>query len=40
MNYNNKQKRQNFIGKEQDWESNLADHNVRKYNYITGSSHA
>ncbi|MFN9301175.1 MAG: hypothetical protein ACK6DA_00230 [Candidatus Kapaibacterium sp.] len=28
--------RQGFIGKELDSESDLADHGVRKYDYITG----
>ena len=28
--------RQGFIGKELDSESDLADHDVRKYDYITG----
>ena len=36
MHYDNDQERQGFIGKERDLESNLADHGVRKYDYMTG----
>ena len=36
LHYDNEKERQGFIGKEKDLESGLADHGVRKYDYISG----
>ncbi|OGU57251.1 MAG: hypothetical protein A2X64_10855 [Ignavibacteria bacterium GWF2_33_9] len=36
QHYDNEKERQGFIGKERDLESGLADHGVRKYDYISG----
>ncbi|OGU57255.1 MAG: hypothetical protein A2X64_10875 [Ignavibacteria bacterium GWF2_33_9] len=36
LNFSNDAERQGFIGKEKDLESGLADHGVRKYDYISG----
>lgn len=36
QSYDNEKERQGFIGKERDLESGLADHGVRKYDYISG----
>ncbi|OGU56806.1 MAG: hypothetical protein A2X64_07505 [Ignavibacteria bacterium GWF2_33_9] len=36
LNFSNDAERQGFIGKEKDLESGLADHGVRKYDYVSG----